>query len=43
MTRYEWLNRDKDYSIFSMNEIEQEYQQLRKELVTINEIAARTV
>lgn len=35
--------RDKDYASLSIADIEQEYQQLRKQLVLINEEAAREV
>jgi hypothetical protein len=41
--KYQWLIVDKDYDSLSMMEIEQEYQQLRKQLLLINEEAGRNV
>jgi len=41
--KYEWLVKDKDYASLSIADIEQEYQQLRKQLLLINEEAARNV
>ena len=42
-SHFHWLTQPRDYSSTSMAEVESEYVQLRRELVLLNEQAARNV
>ena len=43
INRYQWLTYDHNYAEMTHKEIEQEYRLLRKELLAVNDTAARSL